>query len=69
MDKYIPLIARIFLSAIFLKAGFNKIFNFAGTQQYMATAGIPLTGFLLVATIIVLLAGGVSLLLGYKYKF
>ncbi|MBD1902535.1 DoxX family protein [Trichocoleus sp. DQ-A3] len=71
MEKYIPLIARAFLAAIFLKSGFDKITGFSGTQQFMAKNGIPLalTGLLLVAAIILELAGGLSVVLGYKARW
>lgn len=68
MHRYIPFLARLFLSAIFIKAGFNKIFDFAGTQESIAAKGIPGTGFLLVATIVVLLLGGFSVLIGHKIR-
>lgn len=60
----LPLIARILLSALFLWSGVNKVFNFAPTQQYMASYGMPLTGLLLVGAILVELGGGLSVLLG-----
>lgn len=71
MEKYIPLIGRAFLAAIFLKSGFDKIPGFSGTQQFMASNNIPLalTGLLLVAAIIIELAGGLSVLLGYKARW
>ncbi len=69
MQRYIPLVARAFLSAIFLKSAFDKIADPAGTQQYMAANGMPLTGLFLVAAIIVELVGGLSVLLGYKAKW
>jgi putative oxidoreductase len=68
MQKYIPLLARIFLSAIFLKAGVDKILHPSATHQVMESKGIPLAGFLLILTILVLLAGGFSLLLGYQAR-
>lgn len=69
MQKYAPLLARIFLSAIFLKAGLDKILDPASTQQAMESKGIPLAGVLLIPTIIVLLLGGLSVLLGYKARW
>jgi len=69
MQKYLPLVARIFLSAIFIKSGISKIFGFAGTQDYMAASGIPFAGIVLVPTIIVLVGGGLSVLLGYKARW
>jgi len=68
MQKYIPLLARIFLSAIFIKSGVDKILDRPGTQQFMEAKGIPLAGLLLIPTIIVLVGGGLSVLLGYKAR-
>lgn len=69
MQKFIPTLGRIFLSVIFLMAGLNKITNFAGTQKYMAAYGIPLTAFFAVCAIILEIAGGLSVLLGYKTRW
>lgn len=71
LRPYISLVARIFLSVIFLRSGISKIFDFSGTQQFMSANGIPLalTGLLLVGSIIFELAGGLSVLLGYKVRW
>ncbi|WP_013322432.1 DoxX family protein [Gloeothece verrucosa] len=68
MEKFTPLVARIFLSAIFLKAGIDKVLDPASTQQYMESKGLPFAGLLLIPTIIVLLVGGLSVLLGFKAR-
>ena len=62
----IPLIARLCLAALFLWSGIGKILDPAGTQQYMASVGMPFTGLLLVGAIVLELAGSLSLILGYK---
>ncbi|WP_347277734.1 DoxX family protein [Oculatella sp. FACHB-28] len=64
----VPLIARILLSSIYLVSGVNKILNPVGTQEYMAANGMFWTGLFLVAAIAIELAGGLSLLLGYKTR-
>ncbi|NJN59045.1 MAG: DoxX family protein [Leptolyngbyaceae cyanobacterium SL_5_9] len=64
----IPLVSRILLSAIYLVSGVNKILNPAGTQEYMAANGMFWTGLFLVVAIAIELAGGLSLLLGYKTR-
>jgi len=69
MKRFIPLIGRILLSAIFLISGLNKITNFGGTQQYMAAVGMPLTKLFLIGAIILEVIGGLSILLGYKAKW
>jgi putative oxidoreductase len=68
MEQFIPLLARILLSVIFLKSGIDKVLDPIPTQQYMATQGLPFPGVLLAATIIVLLIGGLSILLGYQAR-
>lgn len=69
IQKFIPLLARIFLSAIFIQSGIGKILDPAGTQDTMTGKGIPLAGILLIPTIIVLVAGGLSVLLGFKARY
>jgi putative oxidoreductase len=66
MNKYSQLLARIFLSVIFIQSGISKIFNAEATGQYMASKGLP--GILLIPTIVVLLGGGLSIVIGYKAK-
>ncbi|WP_421654464.1 DoxX family protein [Leptothermofonsia sp. ETS-13] len=69
MQKWILLIARICLSAIFFKSGFDKIVGYEGTLQFMASAGLPFPGLLLPPTILIELLGGLSVLLGYKTEW
>lgn len=64
MRSYVPLIARILLGLIFVMSGINKITGFEGTQQYMASHGIPLTAVVLMAAIAVEILGGLSVILG-----
>lgn len=56
------LLGRIGLSVIFILSGIGKIAAFAGTQQYMASAGVP--GFLLPLVILVEVGGGLFILAG-----
>lgn len=64
MRSYVPLIGRILLGLIFVMSAFSKITGFEGTQQYMASKGMPLTVLFLVAAIIVEMLGGLSVILG-----
>lgn len=68
VQKFTPLVARILLSAIFIKSGIDKIMDPAGTQAYMQQYGMPFAGMILIPTILVLLMGGLSVLLGYKAR-
>ena len=62
----IEIFGRIFLSAIFLIAGVNKIFNYEGTTSYMESFGIP--GFLYIPAIIVEILFPLLLIIGYRTK-
>jgi putative oxidoreductase len=68
MNRYINLIGRILFSLMFLLPALNKIINFAGTQQYMASKQMPVTALLLVCAIAMLLFGTFSIGVGYKSK-
>ncbi|HHP7245972.1 MAG TPA: DoxX family protein [Elainellaceae cyanobacterium] len=67
-QKYVPLVARIFLAVIFIQTGIDKVADFAGTQQQIASVGIPLAALVAVFTILFEIVGGISLVLGYKAR-
>lgn len=63
-------VARLLLSGIFLKSGISHGLDFMGMQQAILAKGIPAflaPGMALGGTIL-LLAGGLSILLGYKIR-
>ena len=62
MQAYTALAGRIGLSLLFLVTGFGKVTAYAGTQQYMASAGIP--GELLPLVIALEIGGGLAILAG-----
>ncbi len=62
MKNYLDLAGRILLAVLFVMAGWSKIGGYAGTQAYMATAGVP--GFLLPLVIVLELGGGIAVVLG-----
>jgi len=68
LERYGMLLARVFLALIFLWAGLGKIGNFDGSQALMASRGMSATMPLLLATIVVEIGGGLSVLLGYKAR-
>lgn len=69
LDNYLSLLARIFLSAIFIWSGTNKILNPVSTQENMSAHGMPLTLFFLVGAIALEILGGLSILLGIKTRW
>ena len=69
MDKLQELSAPIgllLLSMIFIFSGFTKITDYAATQGYMESMGVP--GMLLPLVIAVELLGGIAILLGFKAR-
>lgn len=62
LTPYLELAGRIFLALIFLMSGLGKIGQFAGTQAYMAAAGVP--GQLLPLVIVLEVAGALAIILG-----
>jgi len=62
LDDYLTLFGRIALSLMYLSSGWMKIGGYAGTAQYMESAGVP--SALLPLVIIVELAGGLGILFG-----
>lgn len=69
VNNYISLLARIFLSAIFLWSGINKILHPIITQENMIAHGMPLTSVFLVGAIALEIFGGLSVLLGIKTRW
>ena len=66
--KYVPFIGRIFYSIIFIAFGLSHIFKLGEMSQYTASMGVPLPTVATLVTGLMILAGGLSILLGYKVK-
>lgn len=60
------LIGRLFLVAIFITSGIEKMGNYAGTQGYMEAMGVPVVMLPLVIALEVL--GGIAILIGFKAR-
>jgi putative oxidoreductase len=69
MAPFLMLAGRILIALIFLISGFSKIGNFSGTAGYMASKGMPASGFLLVMAILVELSGSLLIITGYKARW
>jgi putative oxidoreductase len=60
---------RIMLATIFLMSAVgNKIPNFGNVAQYMTSKGVPAASFMLVGAIVFLIAGSLSIVLGFKTR-
>ena len=69
MKSSLQLLARIFISLIFLWSGLQKILHFSTNQQYMAMHKMPATALLLIGAIIVEIGGGLAIFFGFKTKW
>lgn len=62
-------LGRIMLATIFLMSAVgNKIPNFSGVAEYMASEGVPAPKLLLFGAIVFLVAGSLSVILGLKAR-
>ena len=64
--KYLVLVGRILYSAIFIGGGVGHFFR--GTIEYAEMHGVPMAEFLVPFSGLLALAGGLSILLGYKAR-
>ena len=62
------LAGRVLLGLLFLVSGLGKIGRFAGVAGFMASKGLPAADVLLVATIVLELAGGLALMAGWQTR-
>ncbi len=67
LNALLVLAARLLASTIFVGAGLSKLgAGYAGTQAYMASAGVP--GALLPLVIALEIGGGLALILGFQTR-
>jgi putative oxidoreductase len=59
-------VGRTLLALIFIISGFGKIANYAGTQGYMESMGVP--GMLLPLVIVLELLGGLAIVIGWQTR-
>jgi putative oxidoreductase len=60
------LFGRLMLAAIFVLSGWEKIWGYEGTAQYMQSQGVP--GILLPLVILVELVGGLLIVIGWQTR-
>jgi len=69
MDAILNVLGRLCLVTIFMMSAVgNKIPKFNDVAGYMASEGVPLPKLLLAGAIVFLIAGSVSILIGYKAR-
>src|SRR3954451_15876818 len=66
---FVAVLGRILLCTIFLLSAVgNKIPNFRAVAGYMAKEGVPAPDFLLAGAIVFLIAGSLSIIVGYRAR-
>jgi putative oxidoreductase len=66
LKSYAPLLARLFLAAMFIPAGLSKLGDVAGFTGYLTSGGLP--AFLAWPTIVFEIALGASMLVGFQAR-
>lgn len=65
--KYVVLLGRVLYSAVFIMA---NLFHFSGQSiEHAASQGVPMASLLVPLSGVIGLAGGLSILVGYKAKW
>lgn len=59
---------RVLLGLYFIIPGVMKIMNFSGTADYMAAHGVILIPLILTLTIVLQIAGGACLVIGFRQQ-
>lgn len=62
----LSVIMRLMLSLIFILSGFSKLTNYAATENFMQSMGVP--GAALPLVILTELGGGLAILLGFQTR-
>ncbi len=65
LSNPLALAGRILIALMFVPAGFQKIGGFAGTVGYAASVGMPMPQVGVAVALVVEIAGGLALLLGW----
>ena len=66
LANVLDLVGRIFISAIFLLSGINKIQNYEDSHDWMESLGVP--GILLIPAIVLEVLAPILIIFGYQVK-
>ena len=69
IEPWLTLLGRILLCLIFILSGLGKIGDWSGTAASMTAKGMVAVPFFLTMAIVFELAGGLSVLLGFKARW
>ncbi|HEX4603613.1 MAG TPA: DoxX family protein [Candidatus Angelobacter sp.] len=68
-SKWLLVLGRVLLSAIFILSGLGKLPHFHDVAGMMAGQGIPLATVALVITLLIEIGGGLLVLTGFKARY
>lgn len=66
--KFLPLLGRILIAAIFILSGVSKLSDPAGTMAYISSVGLPFPAVALAGAVAVEVVGGALLISGYRLR-
>jgi putative oxidoreductase len=69
LSDVIALVGRILLAAMFIHAGYGKIAGFEGVAGYIASKGLPLPPLLAAGSLVLEIAAGLMLVVGWKARW
>ncbi len=69
MNEIIFLTGRVLFSVLFLMSGYNHLTKTGMLAQYAGSQGVPAPKLAVVVSGLMLLAGGLSVLLGYEVRW
>ena len=67
-NNSVNLASRFFLSAVFIVSGFEKVAGWSMVAGAMHEAGIPFVSITLPLTVLLEVAGGLAILVGYRAR-
>ena len=68
-QNLLSLIGRVLIALLFVPSGFGKLAGFAGTEGYIASAGVPLPEVAAAIAVAVELGLGLLLLVGFQTRW
>ena len=66
---YLPTVGRLLLCSLFIWSGYVKLMHPVSTADYFANGGVAAPGLMVWVAIVVELAGGVAVLVGFKIRW
>lgn len=69
LNSYVVLLGRLLYGGFFALSGLNHFLQFGATTGHAASKGLPAAEFFVVMSGLMILAGGLSIMLGYKPRW